>query len=199
MSPRVPLWLFRFVKKGALLCGALALPAGLPSLGYAHTPEGGGAVTPPSLEALQIPAVLFGVLVVGCLIALRLLRGSDYVERIRGFSRNARLLLVRGPFLGISLGVWNLLFNLYLLALGFEPTFVAKMIAVNWLLHGLMVIPAGMLSDLFGRRKTFLISYAANVVSKVLLVSTLNPVWLLAFNGFSGASRGFTPSWARPF
>ncbi|MFQ5915694.1 MAG: MFS transporter [Nitrospinota bacterium] len=185
----------------ALLAGSLAALVGFPAVGLSHTADSGvtEAASPPSLEALQIPGALFGVLLIGCLIAFRFLRQSEYVERVRGFSRNARLLLVRGPFVGMSLGVWNLLFNLYLLALGFEPAFVAQMIAVNWLLHGLIVIPAGMLSDLFGRRVTFMFSYAANILSKVLLLSTLNPTWLLAFNAFSGATEGFHAIVGPPF
>ena len=183
----------------------LALSVGglfcLPSAVWSHGLDAGinAPISEPTLEAFRVPAILFGALLLVCLVALRFLRGSEYLERVRGFSRSARLLLMRGPFLGVGLGVWNLLFNLYLLALGFETAFVAKMIAVNWLLHGLMVIPAGMISDLFGRRNTYLISYAANVVSKVLLLITLNPAWLLAINAFNGGAEGFHAIVGPPF
>ncbi|MFQ5693185.1 MAG: MFS transporter, partial [Nitrospinota bacterium] len=183
----------------ALLAVSLAGVMGFPSVGFPHAADAGAGVSPPTLEALQVPAALFGALLVACLIAFRFLRRSEYVRRIQGFGRNARLLLLRGPFLGVGLGVWNLLFNLYLLALGFEPVFVAKMIAVNWLLHGLAVIPAGMLSDLFGRRTTYLVSYSANLLSKVMLLITLNPAWLLAVNAFSGAAEGFHAIVGPPF
>jgi hypothetical protein len=85
-------------------------------------------------------------------------------ERFRGFSRNAKLLLIRSPFSGLSVTLLRLLFNLYLLAVGFDLLFVAKFAAINWTFHNLSVIPAGILSDLFGRRRVFPISYAGNLL-----------------------------------
>lgn len=199
MRPRVRRRVVRVAQGGALFAGLLAGLAGFPAVAFPHDAGVTGATSPPSLAALQIPAALFGALLIGCLISFRFLRRSEYMERVRGFSRNARLLLLRGPFLGVSLGVWNLLFNLYLLAMGFPPAFVAQMVAVNWLLHGLMVIPAGMLSDLFGRRITFLYSYGANFLTKILLLVTWDPTWLLAFNALSGGAEGFHAIVGPPF
>ncbi len=192
-APRPGRWLF------SLLLSGLAL---LPSFAAAHSADAGKAALaagPPSPEALKLPAVLFAVLLVGCIAAFFFLRDSEYVRRIRGFRPNARLLLARGPFLGLNLGIWNLLFNLYLLALGFEPAFVATMVTVNWLLHGLVVIPAGMLSDIFGRRVTYLVSYSANIAAKIMLLITLDPTWLLALNALAGGAEGFHAIVGPPF
>ncbi len=177
-------------------------PILLPSFAAAHAGDAGRAVVaagPPRPEALVLPAILFGIFLAGSLVAFFLLRDSEYVRRVRGFRPNAKLLLLRGPFLGLSIGIWNLLFNLYLLALGFEPAFVAKMIAVSWLLHGLLVIPAGMLSDLFGRRVTYLCSYSTNIACKVMLLITLDPTWLLALSALSGGAEGFHAIVGPPF
>ena len=174
----------------------------LPSFAAAHSADAGRvalAAGPPRPEALKLPAVLFAVLLLGCVVAFFLLRDSEYVRRIRGFRPNARLLLARGPFLGLNLGIWNLLFNLYLLALGFEPAFVATMVTVNWLLHGLLVIPAGMLSDIFGRRITYLISYGVNIAAKIMLLITLDPAWLLVLNALAGGAEGFHAIVGPPF
>ncbi|MBI2223480.1 MAG: radical SAM protein, partial [Betaproteobacteria bacterium] len=77
-------------------------------------------------------------------------RCAPYLRRILGFSRNARLLLARTPLNGLSVSIWRLLFYLYLLAAGHDTLFVAQLASINWIFHGLTVIPAGILSDLFG-------------------------------------------------
>ena len=58
-------------------------------------------------------------------------RGRLGGERFRGFSRNAKLLLIRSPFSGLSVSLLRLLFNLYLLAVGFDLLFVAKFAAIQ--------------------------------------------------------------------
>jgi MFS family permease len=117
-------------------------------------------------------------------------RGRLGGERFRGFSRNAKLLLIRSPFSGLSVSLLRLLFNLYLLAVGFDLLFVAKFAAINWTLHGLSVIPAGILSDLFGRRRVFLISYAGNLLTTTAIIFVTDPQWLLLLAGVIGFFEG---------
>jgi MFS family permease len=117
-------------------------------------------------------------------------RGRLGGERFRGFSRNAKLLLIRSPFSGLSVSLLRLLFNLYLLAVGFDLLFVAKFAAINWTFHGLSVIPAGILSDLFGRRRVFLISYAGNLLTTTAIIFVTDPQWLLILAGVIGFFEG---------
>jgi MFS family permease len=111
-------------------------------------------------------------------------------ERIRGFSRNARLLLLRSPFSGLSVSLMRLLFNLYLLAVGFDMLFVAKFVAINWTFHGLSVIPSGILSDLFGRRRVFLIAYSGNLLVTTAIIFVTDPTWLLVLAAITGLFEG---------
>ena len=70
---------------------------------------------------LWVWAVGLGVLALVVLILFRQARrGTLMSERFRGFSHNARLLLLRSPFSGLSVSLIRLLFNLYLLAVGFD-------------------------------------------------------------------------------
>jgi hypothetical protein len=89
-------------------------------------------------NALRFAAPLWVWLVAGALllaITFVLVRqakkGTLIGERFGGFSRNARLLLLRSPFSGLSVSLLRLLFNLYLLAVGFDMLFVAKFAAIN--------------------------------------------------------------------
>ena len=128
------------------------------------------------------------------LIVLALIRqarqGRLLSERFRGFSRNARLLLIRSPFSGLSVSLLRFLFNLYLLAVGFDLLFVAKFTAINWTFHGLSVIPSGILSDLFGRRRVFLIAYGANLLATTAIIFVTDPAWLLVLAALTGLFEG---------
>ena len=146
-------------------------------------------------ESSGPPAVVWLVaLVLGVVVVLALVRqarrGGDYVRHLQGFSRNAKLLVLRTPFSGLSVSMWRLLFYLYLLALGHDTLLVARLASLNWLCHGLAVIPSGILSDLFGRRRIFLISYAGNVLATAALVMLTDPSALLVVAAIQGVFEG---------
>ncbi|HEX9878877.1 MAG TPA: MFS transporter, partial [Candidatus Binatia bacterium] len=119
-------------------------------------------------------------------IGMRRSRGGE----LDGFSRNAKLLLIQSPFGGLTVSLIQLLFNLYLLALGFDLIFVAKFVAIQWTLHGLSVIPFGILSDLFGRRRVYLWAYSGNILSTAVVLFTPDPSWLLLLAGITGFFQG---------
>jgi MFS family permease len=130
------------------------------------------------------------LLVVSVVLIRQAKQGTLIGERFRGFSRNARLLLIRSPFSGLSVSLIRLLFNLYLLALGFDTLFVAQFAAINWTCHGLSVIPSGILSDLFGRRRVFLIGYTGNMLATSAVIFVTDPTLLLVLAAIIGLFEG---------
>jgi len=163
---------------------ALAAPAWGDS-GHAHGPEE-SAHTP-----LAVWLVAIGLtILVAVLVVWQARRGGEYLRRVRGFSRNARLLIFRTPFSGLSVSIWRLLFYLYLLAAGHDTLFVAQLASINWIAHGLSVIPSGILSDLFGRRRVFLFSYAGNILGTAGLILVHEPMALLVVAAVQGAFEG---------
>src|SRR3990172_13440083 len=140
---------------------------------------------------LWVWAVGLGVLAIIVFIFIRQARrGTLMSERFRGFSRNARLLILRSPFSGLSASLIRLLINLYLLAVGFDLLFVAKFAAINWTCHGLSVIPSGILSDLFGRRRVFLMAYSGNLLATTAIIFVTDPSWLLVLAAITGLFEG---------
>ena len=144
---------------------------------------------------LQVPPAVWLVgigltVLVAILLVRSAHRGGEYVRRIQGFSRNAKLLILRTPFSGLSVSVWRLLFYLYLLAMGHDTLFVAQLASVNWICHGVAVIPSGILSDLFGRRRVFLVSYTGNILGTLGLLLVNEPTMLLALAALQGAFEG---------
>lgn len=121
------------------------------------------------------------------------LRGlRSYADKLGRFNRNSRLLLLsnllglRPPLGGLGFGIWNVAFNLYLLSLGFSPEFIGTVLALRMLFHGLLVLPAGLICDAIGRRRSFLMGGVASVAMILLLSSTQNPTLLLVIGALSG-------------
>lgn len=153
----------------------------------------GHAAAPPSSIAAPLwvwVAGFVGLTIIIALLIRQTKRGGLTLERFRGFSRNARLLVWRSPFSGFSTSLVRLLFNLYLLTLGFDALFVAKFAAINWMFHGLAVIPSGVLSDLFGRRRIFLVGYSGNLLATTAILFVTDPGWLLALAAVIGLFEG---------
>ena len=167
---------------------SIAIVLALATCAWAHDEHTPGVSTQAPLAVWIVGAVL--TVVVLAIVALQAHRRSDYLDRIRRFSRNARLLILRSPFNGLSVSIWRLLFYLYLLASGHDTLFVAQFASVNWICHGLTVIPAGVLSDLFGRRRVFLISYSGNILGTFGLILAGDPSTLLVLAAIQGAFEG---------
>jgi MFS family permease len=117
---------------------------------------------------------------------------ADYVDAVRHFSRNARLYMVHIVGMDMIHGTWEVLFNLYLLAL-FTPThgvelfgqhlhaiqFVGLRLAVGAVASGLGSLPAGLLSDRIGRKASFILGDGVGAAVALLNVLIVDPTFLL--------------------
>src|SRR6185503_1457923 len=117
---------------------------------------------------------------------------ADYLDAVRHFSRNARLYMWHIVGMDMIHGTWEVLFNLYLLAL-FEPShgvvlfgqhihaieFVGLRLAVAAIASGIVSLPAGLLSDRIGRKASFILGDGLGAVISLLSVLIVDPVFLL--------------------
>ncbi|MBI4318481.1 MAG: MFS transporter [Chloroflexi bacterium] len=122
-----------------------------------------------------------------------------YVEQVRRFSRNAKLFLAYDLLSGLGTGIWAVMFNLYLLRVGFSVTFVGEYWGINMLFHGLAAFPAGLIGDKIGRRKAFILATTLSVCARGVLLFTLDPSWLLVFAAIAGIGDGFHGVTGAPF
>ena len=108
-----------------------------------------------------------------------------YLGRLRLFSRNARLYLLHVIGMDLIHGAWEVLFNLYLLAVGFDVRFVGIRIAVLGIAGALASIPAGRLADRIDRKWGFIIGDGGGAACALVLIMSETAEMILAFSAVS--------------
>ncbi|TET65894.1 MFS transporter [Candidatus Bathyarchaeota archaeon] len=110
-----------------------------------------------------------------------------YVQRIAMLSRNAKLYIGATIVQGLSFGIWGVIFNLYLNLpdVGFQPDFISNMFTASAIATGLVALPAGLLCERIGPKKSLLIGLMSNFISLIQIV-VLQPTVLLFASLFSG-------------
>jgi MFS family permease len=94
-----------------------------------------------------------------------------YLVRIRAFRPNARRYMLYMVFFGIGIGVFRLLYNFYVLSLGYDEALLGNLITTNNTAALLAAIPMGYLADRLGRKGALMaasFSFAAGVVLMVV-------------------------------
>lgn len=124
---------------------------------------------------------------------------GSWLQMIRRFSRNARLFLIYALLADLGTGIWRVMFALYLLAAGFNLDFIGLVVAINFLLHGLLAFPAGLIADKMGRKFVFVVASVSAIVFRAFLLFTFDPFWVLILMAGSGAGDGFHAVASGPF
>ncbi|MTD31400.1 MFS transporter [Planomicrobium sp. YIM 101495] len=91
---------------------------------------------------------------------------SDWKSKILSFNRNIKLFIVANTLIQIGMGVFMVMYNLYIKELGMPETVNGRVISMTALASAIMLIPAGFLSDKIGRKWMI-------IVGALLTASTL--------------------------
>lgn len=124
----------------------------------------------------------------------------SYWQAVRQFSPNAKNFLVGNSLIQICLGVFSVLFNLYLSAIGYNLTTIGVFSTMQLLGSALTAIPAGMFSDRVGRRTSLLMATSLAIVTtvgQVFLTRTAAALYILAV--IRGAATTFQMTLSSPF
>lgn len=76
----------------------------------------------------------------------------DWKMKILSFNRNVKLFMLANVLIQIGLGVFMVMYNLYIKELGMPETVNGKVISMTAMASAIMLIPAGFLSDKLGRK-----------------------------------------------
>lgn len=85
---------------------------------------------------------------------------TDYTDRLRRFSPNARLFLLSVFGVGLASSIFSLFLNIYLLRLGYKQDFIGLMAAIPPLVTAFLSVPTGLLSDWIGHRRALVLGVA---------------------------------------
>jgi len=133
--------------------------------------------------------------------ALKTLKSSisEYLSRLRMFRPNARLYLMTVLVTGIAMGVFRLIFNFYVLSLGYDEALLGKLITTNQFTALLLALPMGFLVDRFGR-KNGLMARSLLLAVSVLGAALWPQVWVLyAMNVLFGVVQSLSAVIMAPF
>lgn len=97
------------------------------------------------------------------------------------------------------MGVFRLLFNFYVLSLGYDEALLGSLITVSNLTALLAALPMGYLADLFGRKNSLLISVSLVSISMMAMVFWPSQGMLYAMNVVSGIGQSLAAVTMAPF
>lgn len=83
---------------------------------------------------------------------------QEYGQRVGAFRPNARLYLLNVVLVGAAMGIFRLLFNFYVLSLGYDEALLGRLVTTNSLAALLAALPVGFLADRLGRKRSLLLS-----------------------------------------
>jgi MFS family permease len=124
---------------------------------------------------------------------------NEYRDAARAFSRPARLFLVCDLLAWAANGMHQVLYNLYLVEAGYQEAFVGRAISANAIGLALAALPAGLLADRWGRRRTLMLGVACEAVGLVARSAALAAGPILAGSFVSGVGQAFVLITAAPF
>jgi MFS family permease len=107
--------------------------------------------------------------------------------------------LLNVVIVGAAMGVFRLLFNFYVLSLGYNEALLGSLITISSLTALLAALPMGYLADLIGRKNSLLISGALMSASIAVIVFWPSQWVLYAMNVVSGLGQSLAAVTMAPF
>lgn len=106
---------------------------------------------------------------------------AAYLATLRTFQRNVWLYFIAISFIGFTVdgGIYSVVFNLFLLRLGYGPEFVGQVNSMGLLAFAIVSLPAGALGSRFGNRQAMIIGLVVMMASSIVLSFTeaITPAW----------------------
>ncbi|HBA61541.1 MAG TPA: hypothetical protein DCZ92_12140 [Elusimicrobia bacterium] len=116
---------------------------------------------------------------------------TKYAASFRAFQPNARRLLALSFLLAFAQNVFSLVFNLYILKLGYDRDFLGALGSLPMLAVAALAVPLALTCSKLSARKTLLISLALTFVSMCGLSFFTGRSALMFFSALGGAAAAF--------
>jgi MFS family permease len=124
---------------------------------------------------------------------------KDYGQHLGAFRPNARLYLTFAIITGIAMGIYRLIFNFYILSLGFDEKLVGNLVTASSMTALIFALPMGYLADILGRKASLLIAGVMTSISIGVMVIWPVPPIFYAMNILSGIAQSLAAVTMSPF
>lgn len=124
---------------------------------------------------------------------------TTYYHRVKAFSPNARKYLVSMVLFGAAMGVYRLLFNFYVLSLGYDEAILGNLITASSITSLVAALPMGYLADLLGRKNSLIIGSLIVALSVLMMVLFPSIPMFIMMNIFMGAAQSLSAVTMGPF
>ncbi len=124
---------------------------------------------------------------------------AEYVRQFRRFQRNARLFLISNALSGVTAGILLVLYNLYLVSLGYHTDFIGAILFVGTIGAGLTIFPAGICVDRFSGKAILIGSSALIGLAGAGQILFRQPLHLLISAFVAGVGLAFLLVVTAPF
>jgi len=133
-------------------------------------------------------------------VASKIARGlRGYAQNVRAFSRNASLYLVSTVISSAAFGVFRLLFNFYVLSLGYDETLVGNLVTTSSLTALIAAVPMGYLADILGRKTSLIGGGLLTVTAITGMLVFPAPATFIAMNVLMGLGQSIAGVTMGPF
>ncbi len=123
----------------------------------------------------------------------------EYVQQFRRFQRNARLFLISNVLSGLTGGILLVLYNLYLVSLGYRADFIGVILFIGTIGAGLAIFPAGACIDRFSGKYILIYSTALIGIAGAGQILFRQPLPLLISAFLAGIGLAFLLVITAPF
>jgi MFS family permease len=123
----------------------------------------------------------------------------EYGSRVKAFRPNARLYLLNVIIIGAAMGVFRLLFNFYVLSLGYDEALIGSLVTVSSLAALIMALPMGYLADYLGRKQSLILAGIFMSAALMVMVFWPSAAVFYAMNVFFGISQSLAAVTMAPF
>ena len=124
---------------------------------------------------------------------------GTYLDRVRAFTGNARLFLLSLLFFGVAGGISQLLFNFYVLSLGYNETTIGNLVTARSVTSLIAALPMGYLVDRIGSRNAFLLGYIGYGISMGVMLLFPSVTTFIAMNVLQGVAQSLSGVASGPF
>ncbi len=124
---------------------------------------------------------------------------ATYLDRVGSFHWNARMYLLHAVIFGAAMGVRRLIFNFFILSLGYDEGLLGTLITVNNLTALIAALPMGYLADRLGRKFSLISSAILVSLSVVIMVLIPTPAMFIFTNFIMGLGMSLSSVTMGPF